>query len=70
MTDNAEWLTPGAAAAVLGVSRQRVYQIGHDGRETPWPVRTRFVDYPPPRGMWLYHAGDCAARADGMADGL
>ena len=61
-----EWIGGQDAADVLGVSRQRVYQVAHQTLYTDWPIRSQQVVTQGERPLWLYHRGDCVARREAL----
>ena len=65
----AEWMTGEEAAALLGVSRQRVYQIAHQSVATAWPIRSQRLETRGDRPAWRYHRGDCEDRKRGLKTG-
>lgn len=56
------WMDALEAAALLGVSRQRVHQIAHHNTGTRWPIRSRWTDAGN-AGYWLYRRADVERRA-------
>lgn len=64
MSDDFEdWIPSSEAMQLLGVSRQRLWQIAHSGDWTRWPIRSIRVGR-----YWQYAKDDIDARAKGVRD--
>ena len=59
-----EWITATEAGKLMGVTRQRVYQIAHYVPWTSYPIRAMRDG-----ARWLYNVEDCLARKRGL-DGV
>jgi hypothetical protein len=62
MSDDFEnWIPSADAMRILGVSRQRLWQIAHSGDWTRWPIRAIRVG-----PHWQYAEDDIRARAKAL----